>query len=90
MRSFFDYCAKFVQGGLGKMNGEDGFTFGGLAEIDVTAMLLCNLLSEGKSKPSAALSSLAYEGKKDFLSNVRRYPGAIVYDSNLNRSLPFD
>ena len=53
-------------------------------------MLLRDLLSEGESKPDATLSSLAYEGQEDLLTNGRRHPRAIVRNSNLNRSVAFD
>ena len=44
------------------MNGEDCFAFGRLFQFDTAAMLLCDLLREGESKPDAALPSLAHEG----------------------------
>ena len=72
------------------MNGKGGFTFGGLAKIDVAAMLLRDLLSEGESKPGATLSSFAYKGEEDLLTNGPRHPRAIVYNSNLNRPVAFD
>jgi len=72
------------------MDGENSFAFGCLFKIDVAAMLLDDLLSEGESKPDATLPSLAYEGQEDLLTNRRRHPRTIVCNSNLNRSFSFD
>ncbi len=87
---FFQPLRQALAGRPSKMDGEDGFAFGCLAKVDVAAMLLRDLLSEGESKPGATLSSLAHEGQKDLLTNRSRHSRAIVCDFNLNGSFALD